>query len=458
MIVWMALVGTVGCAGEPFQPGAGQAGDPYFPTHGNGGYQVDHYQLAVRYNPETKELTGAATLTATTTQDLSRFSLDLVGLAVEQVTVDGANAEVDQQPEKLIIAPAAGLPERTQFTIEIDYGGVPAPLSGTTLGSNGFHHTADGAFAAGQPRSASTWYPVNDHPLDKAGYTVEITVPAGLAAISNGVPVEVTTTAGWSTWRWVESAPMASYLSVLAIGDYRVTRGEHSGQPSVVAVHSDLPADVDEQLLRTGEIADVLAGWFGPYPFDSYGGIALADDQVRFALETQSRPVYSPAFFAGAQDATWVIVHELAHQWFGNSVSVRHWDDIWLNEGFATYAEWLWEEHHGGDTAQELFDLYWDGPGGEPDFWTVLPGDPGPDDLFDSAVYVRGAMTVHALRRAVGDTVFFEILPAWTAAYRYGNATTADLADLSERVSGQSLGGLFDDWLYTPRQPPRPER
>jgi aminopeptidase N len=447
---------TVDPAAAGFRPGAGGIGDPYFPNTGNGGYQVGHYDLAVTYDPASKELTGLATIEATATQDLSSFSLDLAGLSVRSVELDGAPAAVERGDEKLYVTPPDGLATGTGFTVAVAYDGVPEPVTSPQLGSNGFQHADDGAFAIGEPQSASTWYPVNDHPRDKATYTIALTVPEGLAAVSNGVLVGRDPEDGWTTWRWTERVPMASYLTTLAIGDYRLHEVDHAGAPMVVAVHADLPTAIDDQLLRTGEIADQLAEWFGPYPFESYGGIVLADQRIGFALETQSRPVYGPGFFANGQDGTWVIVHELAHQWFGNSVSLRQWSDMWLNEGFATYAEWLWAEEQGDDTAQETFDLYWDGPGTEPDFWSPATGDPGPADLFGNAVYVRGAMTLHALRVAVGDDAFFQILRAWAHEKRGGNASTEELVTLSEQISGESLGGLFDAWLYATERPDYP--
>jgi aminopeptidase N len=259
-----------------------------------------------------------------------------------------------------------------------------------------------------------------------------------------------------TTWRWEESVPMASYLTTVVIGDYRVQTASHNGKPMVTAVDSGLSTAVDTQLGRTGEIADVLEQWFGPYPLDAYGGIVLADRRVGFALETQTRPVYSPLFFETAEEGELVIVHETAHQWFGNSVSVWGWNEMWLNEGFATYAEWLWSESAGDDTAQETFDLYWEGPGSEADFWSPPTGDPGTADLFSSAVYERGAMVVHALRVTVGDDAFFRILRTWTHEYRHQNATSADFIALSEEVSGQSLTSLFDAWLYGTGQPDYP--
>lgn len=465
----MATLLAAGCTGAETEAGRDQPPvvaapadreplDPYYPGHGDSGYQVDHYDLAIRYDPASDELTGQAVVSATAAMELPSLRLDLVGLTVTEVRVDGVPATAVREDEKLVVTPAAPVPAGAEFTVEVAYRGVPQPVLEPQLGTNGFHHTEDGAFAIGQPRSASTWFPVNEHPSDKATYTFEITVPEGLAAVANGVPVGRRTSQGWTTWQWRESTPMASYLAMLAVGEYRVSESTHRDLPMVVAVHDSLPASIDHQLARTGEIADELSEWFGPYPFSAYGGIVLADQRVAFALETQSRPMYGPAFFAGGADGTQVIVHELAHQWFGDSVSVRHWRDIWLNEGFATYAEWLWEEEHGGDTTAELFDLYWDSPGAEAAFWTVPPGDPGPDQLFHSAVYVRGAMTVHALRLAVGDRAFFEILSTWTDKYRYGNATTEDFITLSEQVSGRDLDALFDDWLYAPVQPTHPGR
>lgn len=455
-LVAVAVLAAAGCTGTAATVGTAGLGDPYFPAAGNRGYQVEHYHLQVRYDPGSKELTGTATLAAVATAELAEFSLDLHGLTVESAMVDAASAAVSGGAGKLVLRPPEPLRDGARFTVVVRYAGTPEPVVSPSLGSDGFYLTDDGAFAAGQPFSASSWYPVNDHPLDKATYEVEVTAPQGLVAVSNGVPEGSTPSGGWVTWRWAERTPMASYLTVLAIGDYRLSETEHQGRPLVTAVHADLPTGVDEQLRRSGEIADVLAGWFGPYPFEAYGGIAVADQRMGFALETQSRPIYGPGFFADGRDGTGVIVHETAHQWFGNSVSVEGWNEIWLNEGFATYAEWLYEEHEGGDTAQETFDTYWEGPGAEAQFWTTAPGDPGPAQLFSGAVYVRGAMTLHALRRTVGDHAFFEILWEWSTRHASGNVTTADLVALAEQIAGRSLADLFDQWLYRTDRPPYP--
>ncbi|MFY1635971.1 M1 family metallopeptidase [Solwaraspora sp. WMMB335] len=434
-----------------YAPGAAGIGDPYFPGYGNGGYDVVGYQLDLRYDPAAEQLGGTATITATATDNLSRFNLDLAGLAVSSVSVDGTAAEHARDGNELVVTPATGLADGTEFTVAVDYGGRPQPLTSPDLGAGGFQVTGDGAIALGQPESASTWFPVNDHPLDKATFDLEIAVPDGLVALSVGVPGKTTSADGWTTWTWSEQTPLASYLTTLVIGDYRVRRSTHAGRPMVIAVAADLPVDgpAEQAMARTGEIADYLETVFGPYPVDAYGGVVVSDDRIRYALETQSRPVYGKVFF-DSEPVTWVVAHELAHQWFGNSVSIQHWRDIWLNEGFATYAEWLWSEHDGGPSADEMFDREYDRID-----WSKPTADPGRSGIFSQAVYKRGGLTVHALRRTIGDDAFFRLLRTWTAEQRNGNASTEEFVTVAERVSGQPLREFFDTWLYGDTAPAR---
>ncbi|MFK3981145.1 M1 family metallopeptidase [Micromonospora sp. NPDC050397] len=438
--------------GRGFQPGADGVGDPYFPRYGNGGYDVASYALKLRYDPADDRLSGTAAITATATEDLSRFNLDLAGLTVAGVSVDGRRAEFRHEETELVVTPERGLARDGRFTVEVTYDGVPKPIDSPDLGEGGFMATSDGAIALGQPESASTWFPVNDHPTDKASYEIAITVPQGLSALSNGVPGERTTADGWTTWHWSERTPMASYLATLVIGDYRVRDGSHDGKPLVTAIAASLPegGSAEVSLNRTGEIADFLATRFGPYPFDSYGGVAVSDRRIGYALETQSRPVYGPAFFtSGPNDS--VVAHELAHQWFGDSVSIRRWSDLWLNEGFASYAEWLWAEHDGKGTAQREFERVY-----ATTDWSKPALDPGRSALFGRPVYQRGALAVHALRRTVGDEAFFRILRTWTAEKRNANVVTADLVTVAERVAGRSLRPFFDAWLTGTTAPPPP--
>ncbi|MGR6322086.1 M1 family metallopeptidase [Micromonospora soli] len=442
-------------AARSFAPGAPGVGDPYFPSYGNGGYDVAHYTVKVRYDPATDRLAGTTTLRGTATTNLSAFNLDLAGLTVRSVTVDGAKARHARTGDELVVTPAVGLTSGNGFVAEIRYDGEPAALKNDVLGEGGWLHTSDGAIALGQPESASTWFPVNDHPSDKAAYDFEITVPKQLTAVSNGVPTGRTVRGGWATWTWSEGAPMASYLATVVIGKFRVTTGEHKGRPVFSAVSTKVAAGApDRSVARTIEVADYLESVFGPYPFDAYGGVVVADDRVRYALETQTRPVYSAGFFRQGEN-TGVVAHELAHQWYGDSVSLAKWQDIWLNEGLATYAEWLWAEHTGSSTVQRTFDqTYTTAPG---QVWRTPPGKPGVSNLFGRSVYERGGMTVHALRVAVGDTDFFSILRSWAAERKNGNATTADFVALAERVSGKKLGKVFDSWLYGTERPARPK-
>ncbi|MFR9774756.1 M1 family metallopeptidase [Micromonospora sp. MS34] len=442
-------------ASRSFGPGAAGGGDPYFPSYGNGGYDVAHYTVQVRYDPATDRLSGTTTLRATATANLSTFNLDLAGLTVRSVTVDGAKAGHARTDDELVVTPATPLTSGNGFVVEIGYDGVPAALHHKELGEGGWLHTSDGAVALGQPESASTWFPVNDHPSDKATYDFEITVPKDLTAVSNGVPKGRTVRGDWATFAWSEGAPMASYLTTVVIGKFRVTTGKHKGRPVYSAVTTKVADGApDRSVARTVEVADYLESVFGPYPFDAYGGVVVADDRVRYALETQSRPVYSAGFFRQG-DNTEVVAHELGHQWFGDSVSLFRWQDIWLNEGLATYAEWLWAEHTGSSTVQSTFDQTYATASGQ--VWRTPPGRPGVQSLFGRSVYDRGGMTVHALRVAVGDTAFFTILRSWAAEKKYGNATTADFVALAERVSHKKLDKLFDAWLYGTERPPTPK-
>ena len=435
-----------------FQDGAPGAGDPYFPTYGNGGYDVGGYDLALRYDPKTGQLGGTATITATATEDLDRFDLDLAHLSVQRVTVNGVAAGAKTTGNELVVTPRAGIVHGTAMTVVVAYSGKPSQLEDRALGAGGWLQTKDGAVALGQPESASTWYPVNDHPSDKATFRLAMTVPDGLDVISNGVPGPKESESGWTTWHWAEGAPMASYLSTVVIGQYRITSSTHAGKPMVIAIPAALPAgdDAATSAGHTGEIADFLATQFGPYPFDAYGAIVIDDERIGYALETQSRPAYAESFFAGGPDLT-VIAHELAHQWFGDSVALERWRDIWLNEGFATYAEWLWSEHSGQATVAQIFDRTYASFN-----WQETPGDPGAAQLFGEAVYLRGGMTVYALRKTIGDAAFTRLLTTWTATHKDGNATTADLIALAEQISGKNLSDFFQAWLYGKTKPAHP--
>jgi aminopeptidase N len=419
---------------------------------------VVSYDLDLTYDPASDNLDGIATITATATANLSSFNLDFTGLETRSVTVDGKDAKSAQQDEELVVTPGSGIATGTTFITKVTYGGVPRGFHDQSLGDVGFLNTPDGAIAIGEPEVASSWFPVNDHPRDKATYTIHISAPDGLAAVANGVLQEKKPAprSGFTRWTWVENKPMASYLATMVVGTYRIQESTHDGLPVFQAVHSSLPSTVDATLARTPEIIDFLESQFGPYPFDAMGGIAIKDDRIRFALENQTRPIYANSFFSGSGDASWVVVHELAHQWYGDSVSVNEWNEIWLNEGFATYAEWLWAEKLGTRTADAQFTQLYNNANSP--LWGVGPGAPGKAQLFGQSVYTRGAMALHALRITVGDAAFFQILRTWAAEKQNGNATTPEFIALAKRISGKNLDQLFNDWLYGTTRPPLPTR
>jgi hypothetical protein len=663
----LALGSSTAFAKPPsFSAGAAGAGDPYFPLDGNGGYDVEHYSLDLRYEPQLDHLAGVATIVALATQNLSSFDLDLAGLTVGSIDVDGHAAAWEHREGELIITPKRGLRAGARFSVVIEYGGVSETLAGDVgLPVSGFIHTNDGAVVMGEPHVAASWFPANDHPSDRASFTFEVTVPDGLEVVANGVLARRYSRQGWTTWVWNAERPMATYLAGMVIGELRLSSYEVNGIQYTDAIAASLfepltlaapttglkhaaaePVDrsyqrlsrvlsvppegaslsfsatvltesdrdfffveahgvgrddwttlpdgqgfatrdtgivcaslqdmhpflshyqsrpavenepclpsgdtgewwaasglrapqtwaidlsewagndvevslsyvsdesgqgigvfIDDIVLSTGvgstsfeDDADVLDGWvssagpegspstpgawavepallsasvlgenavealgrqpeiislleaiFGSYPFDVAGG-SVPGYLVVFSLENQTRPTYSPSIFYSAETAASVVAHELAHQWFGDSLTVDSWQHIWLNEGFASYAQWLVSEREGSMSADESFNLAYATEANDP-FWSVVIGDPGPEQLFAGAVYSRGAMTLHQLRIAVGDDVFFEILQEWASSRAGTTVTTDDFIALAEALSGQSLTDLFQTWLYVPAKP-----
>ncbi|MFC4114378.1 M1 family metallopeptidase [Nonomuraea zeae] len=439
-------------------PGAPGIGDVYFPDYGNGGYDVKHYGLKLDYQPGTDRLEGQATLLATASQTLTRFNLDFL-LDVQRVEVNGRPAAFARTGvHELEITPARALPRFLPFVVEVTYAGTPSSIEVPGI-VRPWIKRADGALALGEPEIAWWWYPSNDHPADKATFDITVTVPEGKQAISNGVLASQRTSRGRTTFHWLMDKPMATYLAMLYIGDIEVHRARSStGLPVTTAYDKTLGARLEfakASVERTAEIVDWESSVFGRYPFSSMGG-SVVNENVGFALETQSHPVYDSIFFESGPDVS-VVVHENAHQWFGDSVALKQWRDIWLNEGFATYAEWLWSEKEGTGTAAELANaIYNDIPADHPRFWLRVPGDPTPPFLFYASVYWRGGMTLQALRGEVGDQDFFAIIKAWAKIKQHGNGNTDEFISLSEKISGEQLDALFQTWLFQPGKPANP--
>jgi hypothetical protein len=651
-----------GAAAPSPRPGSPGIGDPYFPLDGNGGYDVQHYGISVAYDPATDRLVGRVHIRARSLQALSRFDLDLVGLHVDAVEVDGVRARWSRTTHELKVAPRHALANDATFEVFVRYHGVPRLLDEPALGRAGVFPTEDGAIVIGQPHVAATWFPVNDHPSDKATYAVSITVPKGLEALSNGDLSSRTTRGATTTWNWRMTRPMASYLATATIGQFDLRTYTRDGISFVDAIdpvlfEQPLPRSGGHYVLSGGDdfgykrlsrtIAvpsgggrltfhvtrdtepswdffaveaspvgtddwttlpdlnghtsrdtgnscfswheihpflahyqgfnahgnctptgttgswnaasgasdgyetwtvdlsayagtrvrislsvisdetvsypgawvddivgpggqgttsfepdgDTMDGWvasppppgspanastwrvatsdsrpsvgdnaraalnrapaalrflatiLGPYPFQQAGGIVDDDPGLGFALENQTRPIYSQVFFTlPGEENDSVIVHELAHQWTGDNLALLRWRDIWLNEGFATYMEWLWSEDQGRASVDDIFGFYAGIPARDP-FWQLTIGDPGPAHLFDPPVYDRGAMTLHALRGKIGDAAFFRLLKQWTSRHAGGNVTTAQFVALAESISGQPLHAFFHRWLYTDSKP-----
>jgi aminopeptidase N len=438
----------------PFTPGAPGAGDPYFPDMGNGGYDVGHYDLGLAYDPATKVLNGKVVISARATQNLSRFDLDFLGpLTISKLAVDGKKAGFTRTgAQELVITPKRGLRRGARFTVSVTYSGIPQQVDDPALGASGWVATDDGAVGLNQPFGAATYYPVNDSPRDKATYSYRITVPKGLTALANGEPTGTWSKGGKTTFGWQIRRQTSSELSMVAIGKFDVTKSKAiGGIPNITAIQTTLatkPGQGTAFNTLTGDLVKWESGIYGRYPFDSTGGI-IVKANVGYALETQSRPVYDQDS-SDLDEST--IAHELGHQWFGDSLTPVKWADIWLNEGFATYTEWLYAEKTSGVSVQKRFDQVYARPATD-GRWALKTADPGRDHIFDWTVYDRGAMTLQVLRNKIGDKAFFALIRRWADQNRYGNVSTAAFIKTAEQVSHQNLGELFKAWLYTSGKP-----
>jgi aminopeptidase N len=446
-----------GAAAAPQDPDSAFSGigDPYFPMMGNGGYDVRHYDLTIAVDMDVEEIDAVVKIDARSLRKLERFNLDLMELSLRSVTVNGKDSAYSLAAGELMVVPADTIPGDSDFTVEVAYGGRPA--KGAAFGGieflEGWNFYPQGVIVAGEPTGAETWFPSNNHPLDKATYAFHVTVPKPYVAAANGVLKETKDNGGTRTFEFVMDDPMASYLTTLAVGNFDLLEGKSAGGlPFRNYLDADIRDEVESDISVLPKAMDYFESLFGPYPFDTCG-VVVHELDIPFSLENQTLIVMGYTF---AYEV--VVVHELSHQWFGDSVSVASWKDIWLNEGFASYAEGLWWEHtRGKDALEEDISRRYLFNATLPASQRILIGDPGPDRLFDGVVYSRGALTLHALRLKVGDDVFFQTLRTYFETYRDKNVTTADFISLAEEISGSDLGDFFQAWLYEYELPDIPE-
>jgi len=447
------LTGATATAADPnvaAKAGATGIGDPYFPQDGNGGIDVLHYDIHDSYSFGSGRLSGKTRLDVRATQDLSRFNLDFL-LTVRSVTVDGKRARFQQTGDhELRIKPKVPIANGQQFRVSVRYAGVPANES--SGGESNWLASDSEVVSMNEPHMATWWFPANDHPRDKASFDIRITAPKGKDVISNGVLVDRRKKRGRATTHWRAVEPMATYLAFFAAGSFETRSGSDGGRPYYVAVSEAIPEPARSEamalMLRSGEVTAWLESQLGTYPFSTTGGV-VTSLPVRFALENQTRPTYPLV----SSSALPLVVHELAHQWFGDSVSVENWRDIWVNEGFAQFLQQYYDEAHGGPSTQtwltETYDRYLPFDA----FWNLRIDDPGHRHLFDTPIYDRGAMAVQALRHRIGEAAFWQLLRTWVDQRRYGNGSVPAFQALAESVSGQDLDGFFDAWLRAKNAP-----
>ncbi|PXY19284.1 M1 family metallopeptidase [Prauserella muralis] len=428
-------------------PGADVSGDSYLPAHGNGGYRVRHYDLDLEYRLVANRLAGTARVTAVASHALSRFSLDLAGFKVNRVLVDGRPAKYTRARHKLHIRPERRIEAGAGFVTEIRYAGNPRPLGSPHWGDVGWDELTDGALVASQPIGAPTWFPCNDHPADKASYRLALTTSSAYTVRATGTLVSRSRAASTTTWVYERAEPTASYLMSVQIGRYTDLA---LSERQLVAAPARLVPAARADFARQPEMERVFERWFGPYPFGEYT-VVVTDDELDDPIEAQGMAVFGANHVDGRRTHERLVAHELAHQWFGNSLTVADWRHIWLNEGFATYAEWLWSETSGGPAAAEHARRWRRTLAAKPD--DLRLADPGVARMFDERVYKAGALTLHALRGELGDEAFTALLHDWTGRYRHATVTTEAFTTLAARHAGRPLDGFFAAWLQSTNPP-----
>ena len=427
--------------------------DPYLPTAGNFGYRVSRYELELEYKVAINRLAGTATVTAVTLAELQTFSLDLSSaLSVAKVTVNGKRPKhFRTDRDKLHITLAERLPAGAAMTVAVRYSGTPRPKR-TPWGEVGFEELTEGALVAGQPNGASSWFPCDDHPSAKASFRIQIATESAYLTLANGKLLSRRARAGMTTWTYEQSEPTSTYLITLQVGPYTRRRMAKNGVEIFSVLPDRLRREFDHDFGRQPQMMKLFVKLFGPYPLADGYTVVVTDDDLEIPLEAQGISIFGANHCDGRRGSERLVAHELAHQWFGNSVTAQRWRHIWLHEGFACYAEWLWSDHCGERSADDWARHYHRRLVDSPQ--DLVLADPGPQDMFDDRVYKRGALALHTLRRRIGDDSFFALLREWTSRYRHASVVTDDFIALAAQYTEDSLRPLWAAWLYSAEGPP----
>ncbi len=433
------------------QVGADGVGDPYFPDYGAGGYDARHYDIDVTWDAATKTMSGTTVMTATATAggpSLVGFSVDLF-LPVKSVKVDGRVARFQQTDGRRDVRISdVNIGPGSEFAVEVSYAGDPGAYSAQ---ARGWLVKGEEYVAAGEPESAPLWFASNDHPSDPATYSISARVRAGTQALSVGALVsqDSGTEAAWDTWEYELKQPAPTYAVFLALGKYEVKAGQDGDRPYLYAVSQQFTAEQRTKMFAvlqyTGTAVRNIEKFLGPYPMTDIGGVVPAVDFWFGALETAGRPVYnSTAVYRS------VVVHEMAHMWVGNTVTLKQWNDIYINEAMASYSEWVYDEQVEGQSPNAKLDEYHrELPARQ---WETSLKDPGKNRIFTTA-YSRGPMSLQALRNKIGDDKFLPMWRDW--AQKNGAHSTEDFMAFAQERSGQDLTAFFKVWLEDPTQPAR---
>jgi aminopeptidase N len=421
--------------------------EPFFPNTGSRAYDAQNYRVRLAWTRD-QSIAAVTAMRARARSDLREFSLDYRGPAISAIKVDGGGASWSRRGGKLEVRPGFTIKQGDRFKVTVAYAGKPPTIVDSDGSSEGWYPTEDGALAVGEPQGTAAWIPCNNIPSDKASFEITLIVPKGLAAMSNGLLTSISDLPGRTVYNWEEPNPMSTYLAVADIGTGEIERGTLAGKPNWTLVDPSQVKKSRRALSQLGRIIHFESSIYGPYPFSAVGSIVDDAPGLGYALETQSRPIYPEA-----PDLT-TVVHETAHQWFGDSVGLKRWPNIWLNEGFATWTEWFYAENHGGRTASAIFHKLHRVPASNTDFWEPPSGHPGQSkNLFATSTYVRGAMTLQVLREKIGTRDMVQTLRLWTQGHHHSSADIGEFEELAERVSGDELGPLFQKWLYKKGKP-----